>query len=126
MNCADFHTDLHSYYVGTLTAVQRRDIEQHAGACADCGRLYALAQELSCREFVEFLDDYVEGRLPAERRAVFERHIAICGDCTKYLDGYRKTLRATKVALGAETRADEPQVGLPEDLIRAILAARGS
>jgi anti-sigma factor RsiW len=124
MNCADFHAHLHAYYVGTLTAVQRRGIEQHATACADCGRLYALAQELSCREFVEFLDDYVEGRLPAERRAIFERHIAICGDCTKYLDGYRKTLRATRAAVGEP--AGEEQPPLPEDLIRAILQARGS
>jgi anti-sigma factor RsiW len=124
MNCADFHAHLHAYYVGTLTAVQRRGIEQHATACADCGRLYALAQELSCREFVEFLDDYVQGRLAPERRAVFERHIAICGDCTKYLDGYRKTLRATRAA--AEQDAQEPPPSLPEDLIRAILEARGS
>ncbi len=123
MNCDDFRARLHAFFADTLDEARRRDLERHAAGCAACGRLFALAQELSCREFVEFLDDYVEGRLPAERRAVFERHIVLCGDCAKYLDGYRKTLSAARMAL----RGDESALSdaaLPEDLIRAILAAR--
>jgi anti-sigma factor RsiW len=124
MNCLDFRKHLHAYYVDTLTADQRRGIEQHASACPPCGQLYALAQELSCREFVEFLDDYIEDRLTADRRNIFERHIAVCGDCIDYLAGYRRALAAARVALADVATAFDPATPIPEDLVRAILASR--
>jgi len=120
MNCDDFNANLHAYFVGTLTEPRRRDIEHHAASgCGPCGRFWALAHELSCRELVEFLDDYVEDRLPAERLAVFERHIRVCGDCKDFIAGYRLAQRAVCVTL-----ADQVVVPLPEELVRAILAAR--
>lgn len=125
MNCQDFHARLHAYYLGTLTVKQRHELVVHAAECTECGKLFALCQELSCREFVEFLDDYVAEVLPPERRDAFERHIAICSECTNYLDGYRKALDATQRVLSGDEEP-APQAPLPEDLIRAILASRSS
>jgi anti-sigma factor RsiW len=120
MNCDDFRKNLHAYYTDTLAVALRLEVEAHAGSgCGPCGELWALAHELSCRELVEFLDDYVEARLPAERLAVFERHIAACGDCRDYIAGYRRVQSAAHVVLCADIAAP-----LPEDLVRAILAAR--
>jgi anti-sigma factor RsiW len=120
MNCDDFRKNLHAYFTDTLSGAQRRELEAHvASGCGSCGELWALAHELSCRELVEFLDDYLEGRLPAERLAVFERHIAVCGDCKDFIAGYRSAQQAAHAAL-----CDEGLLPLPEDLVRAIVAAR--
>ena len=120
MNCDDFRKHLHPYFTDTLGAAQRREVEAHAASgCEPCGQLWALAHELSCRELVEFLDDYIESRLPAGRLAVFERHIAVCGDCRDFIAGYRRAQHAACVAL-----ADVVALPLPDDLVRAILAAR--
>jgi len=77
---------------------------------------------LTCREFVEFLMAYLSGELPADQRAVFEEHLGECPDCTTYLHTYEQTVRIEKLACGC---GDPPSANVPEDLIRAILAARG-
>lgn len=78
---------------------------------------------ISCRALIEFLDDYVEERLPTLERERFEEHLAVCAACVRYLDGYRGTLRALAlVAREAEVRTQE----VPEELVAAILAARGA
>ena len=76
---------------------------------------------LTCREFVEFLMAYLSGELPAGQRAVFEEHLGECPDCVAYLRTYRETVRIEKVACGCH---DLPPSDVPEELIRAILAAR--
>jgi anti-sigma factor RsiW len=73
---------------------------------------------MNCREVTEFLLDYFAGGLPAGERAVFDEHLADCPDCRTYLAHYRQT-----VLLGAEAFAG-PAEAVPEDLVRAILAAR--
>jgi anti-sigma factor RsiW len=75
---------------------------------------------LTCQELIDFLAAYVEGELAADERAEFDRHLAVCPACVDYLHGYRETIRLGQ-ALGAESElADEA----PEQLVRAILAAR--
>jgi len=77
---------------------------------------------MTCREFIDFLDDYVASDLPGDRRKLFEEHLAICPDCVHYLASYRQT-----IALGQqsfEDLEDEVPADVPEDLIKAILAAR--
>jgi anti-sigma factor RsiW len=76
---------------------------------------------LTCREFVDFLLGYVSGELPAGQRAVFEEHLCECPDCTTYLRTYRQTVDIEKIACGC---GDPAPADAPEELIRAILAAR--
>jgi anti-sigma factor RsiW len=74
--------------------------------------------DLTCRELIEFLDEYVSDALNAERRATFEAHLSECRDCRNYLAAYRAAMRLSHEA--AEATAED----MPDDLVRAILAAR--
>jgi len=77
---------------------------------------------MTCRDFIEFLMDYLSGELSADERAIFDAHLAECPWCVAYLKTYRETVALGKAALA------EPEKGVPadvpEDLVRAILAAR--
>jgi anti-sigma factor RsiW len=76
---------------------------------------------LTCREFIDFLMAYLAGELPADQCAVFEGHLAECPACVAYLHTYQQTVRIEKLVCGcAEAAPDD----VPEELIRAILAAR--
>jgi anti-sigma factor RsiW len=120
MNCAEYKADLHAYFQGALGPERKAGVERHASECGPCGDLMRLARELSCKDFVAFLNDYIDGELEPERVAVFDRHLAICGDCTAYLDSYRKTMRLSAFALREEPMPSR----IPEELLKAILAAR--
>lgn len=77
---------------------------------------------MTCREFIEFLIDYFADSLPADQRDTFHAHMSACPECVAYLNMYRQT-----VALGKAAHVDpagHDPVGVPEDLIQAILAAR--
>jgi anti-sigma factor RsiW len=77
---------------------------------------------VNCRECAEFLADYLAGDLATEVRTTFERHLARCPNCVSYLEQYKTTIRAGQAAL-----ADDPaaaRADFPEELVRAILAAR--
>lgn len=78
--------------------------------------------KLSCREFVEFLADYVAGQLSAASLARFNVHLARCTSCASYTRTYREAIRLGQDAL----RCPDERVpdDVPEDLLRAILAAR--
>jgi anti-sigma factor RsiW len=78
---------------------------------------------MTCREFVEFLMAYLDRELEARQRDVFEGHMRQCPACVAYLDTYRTT-----VALGAELGDPDSPVPeeVPDELVRAILAARES
>jgi anti-sigma factor RsiW len=75
---------------------------------------------VKCRECDEFLVDYVAGELPADVVATFELHIARCRNCRVYLEQYRATIKAGKTACDAAKEG----LQIPEELIKAILAAR--
>ena len=80
-----------------------------------------IGAKMTCREFSEFLDDYWSGALSAEGRAVFEAHLGQCVDCANYLNSYRRTIELGKEAV----KTDEPtSPDIPEELIRAVIAAR--
>lgn len=78
---------------------------------------------ISCKALIDFLDDYVEERLTSAERSRFEEHLAVCTACVRYLDDYRGTVRA--LALVARGADDLPR-DVPEELVAAILAARGA
>ena len=77
---------------------------------------------MTCQEFIDFLMAYLDGELPDDERAVFDAHLDICAACVTYLDTYRKTLELENL-LVRESRDSPVPDDVPEDLVRAILAA---
>jgi anti-sigma factor RsiW len=77
---------------------------------------------MTCRELIDFLMEYTNGELPNEERQAFDRHLGSCIACRSYLDTY---IRA--VEMGRTAFADDETLpsDVPEDLVQAILAARG-
>jgi anti-sigma factor RsiW len=79
---------------------------------------------VTCRELADFILDYLSGDLAADVRAAFEHHLTLCPACVNYLDAYKATIDLTRrVVRGADGSADAPS-DAPEELVRAILAAR--
>jgi len=79
---------------------------------------------VTCREFADFMMDYLSDELPTEARARFEHHLRICANCEKYLTSYKETVKLGKRAFHDEDGTLPTDV--PEDLVKAILAARRS
>lgn len=77
---------------------------------------------MTCREFVEFLMAYLDDELPPSQRREFDRHLARCADCVNYLTSYEETIRLGKLCCGDPEGA--PPEDAPDELVRAILAAR--
>jgi predicted anti-sigma-YlaC factor YlaD len=77
---------------------------------------------VTCRELADFLADYLSGELPAEARATFEHHLGLCANCRNYLTSYDETVKLGRRAFDDDD-AHVPAV-VPEDLVKAILAAR--
>lgn len=121
MNCTEYLALLHAYFQGLVSEPDRRAVDAHAAACAECGALMARAKELSCRDFTEFLNEYVDDTLAPDRKHLFERHLEICPDCTNYLSSYRETMKQSALALGSGLGI--PAKPVPEDLILAVLKA---
>lgn len=78
---------------------------------------------ITCREFVDFLMAFLGGELPEREAAAFRRHIDACPPCIHYLDTYRETLVLEKQAYAEE---EELFQEAPDNLVRAILASRGT
>jgi anti-sigma factor RsiW len=78
---------------------------------------------VTCREFADFMMDYLSNELAAESRTQFEHHLGLCVNCWKYLRSYEETVKLGKRAFDDEDSALPAEV--PEDLVKAILAARG-
>jgi predicted anti-sigma-YlaC factor YlaD len=77
---------------------------------------------MNCREFVDFLMSYLDEEIEAAPRRVFEEHMRLCPPCGVYLDTYRDTIRLGKFACKEDASGLPDEV--PDELIRAILAAR--
>jgi predicted anti-sigma-YlaC factor YlaD len=73
---------------------------------------------MTCRELIDFLMAYLADELPAEQRTLFDEHLAECPDCVNYMKSYLDTLRLEEAAFA------QPSEPMPEDLVRAILAAQ--
>lgn len=63
------------------------------------------------------------GELPLETRQQFDHRLSVCVDCVRYLTSDRETVSLGKRAF-ADADAELP-ADVPEQLVRAILAARG-
>jgi anti-sigma factor RsiW len=77
---------------------------------------------MTCRELVDFLGAYLDRGLSDVVRRRFEEHLAACPGCAAYLEAYRDTVRLAKDAF--RDPEDPVPASVPEDLVKAILAAR--
>lgn len=77
---------------------------------------------MTCREVTEFLMHYLDGDLPESERALFKKHLDECPPCVNYLHDYQETVKLEK---GCVCEPGSPLLPIPEELVRAILAARG-
>lgn len=73
---------------------------------------------MTCRELVDFLSDYLDGQLPSDVAERFQKHLDCCPPCVCFLNTYKTGAELARAAL-----ADE-DCCVPEELVRAILAAR--
>lgn len=80
--------------------------------------------ELTCRDICDFVMAWLDGELPERERAIFAAHLALCRQCVSYLEGYKATIKLAREAHETNPCAALPPV--PEDLVKAILAARRS
>ena len=78
---------------------------------------------MTCREATEVLDRYLDRELPRREALAFRLHLLLCPACRNYLRSYKLTIRAAKNAMLAPD--GPPPSDMPEELIKAILAARG-
>jgi anti-sigma factor RsiW len=77
---------------------------------------------VTCREFADFMMDYLSDELSSESRAQFGHHLSLCANCRKYLTSYEETVKLGKRAFADEDATLPADV--PEELVKAILAAR--
>lgn len=78
---------------------------------------------MTCRDFADFLADYIANDLPPDILSAFEAHIAVCPNCVRYLAQYRDSIAMGQRAFANMQGSVSDDV--PEDLISAILIARG-
>jgi anti-sigma factor RsiW len=74
---------------------------------------------ITCQQLIDFIASYRDHELTTEERGEFDRHLAVCPSCVAYLKTYEQT-----VLLAKATADDAVPEGIPEALVRAILAAR--
>ncbi len=77
---------------------------------------------ITCRQFEDFILAYLEEELPERQNFVFELHLKVCRECRDYLAAYRRTIELSKRAF--EDPEGPLPAAVPEDLVKAILAAR--
>jgi anti-sigma factor RsiW len=77
---------------------------------------------MTCREVTDVLDRYLDGELPTRENLGLKLHLFFCPACRNYLRSYKATVRAAKNALMEDD--SPPPSDMPEELVKAILAAR--
>lgn len=86
------------------------------------GMVFKLPFMITCNEFEDFILAYLEDDLPQKQKPVFEMHLKVCRECRDYLQAYRATMELAKNTLKAESQLLPEDV--PQDLVKAVLAAR--
>ncbi len=85
------------------------------------GILFKLPGMITCAQFEDFIVAYLDGELTKEELRIFRRHLLVCRDCKRYLADYERAMKCVK-DMSDEIKSDLADV--PEDLVRAVLAAR--
>lgn len=78
---------------------------------------------IDCITFEKFVSEYLEGTLPPRSHIVFKIHLLACRECRTYLKEYENTilLARSQKDIGYSDMGMGP---VPEDLIKAVLAAQ--
>ncbi len=82
------------------------------------GALFKLPLMISCEQFEDFILAYLDDGLSTRQKTVFEMHLKLCRECRDYLAAYRASMELAK------SIADPDLAEVPEDLIKAVVAAR--
>lgn len=79
---------------------------------------------ITCREFEDFVLSYLDGELTPKQNRVFKMHLYLCRECRDYLNAYQRSVELSQHLL---QKPNMPLLDeIPEDLIKAILAAKNS
>ena len=84
--------------------------------------MFRLPLMITCAQFEEFITDYLDGNLSPKQKFVFELHLMVCRECREFLRAYKASMDLAKDVLKDENMFSTTDV--PEDLIKAVLAAR--
>ena len=85
--------------------------------------MFRLPFMINCEEFEAFIVDYLEENLSRSQRIKFDMHLKLCRECRDYLQSYKATMNLTKAQ--TDIPFSKMEMGeVPEDLIKAVLAAR--
>lgn len=76
---------------------------------------------MTCREFLDYIEAYLSGELTEAECRELRVHLDICSQCVDYLDSYQQTIRLSKIACCSDS--DPVPADVPEDLVKAVLAA---
>ncbi len=76
---------------------------------------------ITCRQAEEFIDRYLDGELSSFQKLIFKTHIAMCKECHEYLRAYEASRSIAKIAMSKDGEEADP---MPDDLVKAILAAQ--
>lgn len=131
MNCQDFDKKLGLYAYHDLIPdhvpvklpkAEHAAMTEHARSCARCGGILRARKLRQCREIIDAIADYLDGAMPADERGTFEMHLSVCPACVAYIESYKQTLALGKDAF--EAASSPAAAPIPEDLVKAVLAAR--
>lgn len=89
------------------------------------GMMFKLPLMITCEAFEDFILAYLDGELTARQKLVFELHLKVCRECRDYLKAYRASTTLTRNAVEREDETALPET-VPDDLIKAVLDARGA
>jgi predicted anti-sigma-YlaC factor YlaD len=79
---------------------------------------------ITCREFEDFVLSYLDGELTPRQTRVFKMHMYLCRECREYLNAYQTSIELSKALRHEPGKPTAEEV--PEDLIKAILAAKNA
>jgi len=77
---------------------------------------------ITCKQFEDFILAYLDDELSDRQKFIFELHIKVCSECRDYIAAYQRTIEVTKRAFKDPDQPVPSEV--PDDLVKAILAAR--
>lgn len=77
---------------------------------------------ITCREFEDFVLNYLDGALTPRQTRVFKMHMYLCRECREYLNAYQRSIELSQILRKEPNKSLAEDV--PEDLIKAILAAK--